>query len=75
MAHINIHQYAKDIQCDLLCLCYELCYALVDFYRPKWTFHNLMRVVIWVITVRQFAAGLWERGEYLEFKREIQRQL
>ena len=34
-----------------------------------------MRVIIWVITVQQFAGGLWERGEYLGFKKEIRRQL
>ena len=38
-------------------------YALVDFYWPIWTFHNLTMVIILVITVQQFAAGLWERGE------------
>ena len=34
-----------------------------------------MRVIIWVITVQQFGRGLWERGEYLGFKKEIRRQL
>ena len=37
-------------------------YALVDFYWPIWTFHNLTMVIILVITVQQFAGGLWEEG-------------
>ena len=52
------------------CVEYDVCYVLVDFYWPQWTFENLMMVIILVITVQQFAWGLRESRDYLKSRKE-----